>query len=65
LPKVCIKEHIGEHWIINEAELTFKESIGKGEFGEVKLGVWKNQNVAVKVLKNLTVEFLKEAKMMS
>lgn len=65
LPKVCIEKHIDKKWIISENELKLNESIGKGEFGEVKLGIWKGEKVAVKVLKNLTAEFLKEAKTMS
>lgn len=65
LQKVCIKEHIDKKWIISESDLTLNESIGKGEFGEVKLGKWRAEKVAVKVLKNLTAEFLKEATTMS
>ncbi|KAG5867670.1 hypothetical protein JTB14_034124 [Gonioctena quinquepunctata] len=38
-------------FVIPEQELTIRESIGKGEFCEVMLGKWKNNKVAVKVLK--------------
>lgn len=39
-------------FIITENELEICEPIGKGEFGEVMLGKWKKQRVAVKVLKD-------------
>ncbi|CAH1103384.1 unnamed protein product [Psylliodes chrysocephalus] len=39
-------------FVIPEQELTICESIGKGEFCEVMLGKWKNNKVAVKVLKD-------------
>ncbi|CAH0561856.1 unnamed protein product [Brassicogethes aeneus] len=38
--------------IIPEKELEICEPIGKGEFCEVKLGLWKKNRVAVKVLKD-------------
>lgn len=39
-------------FVIAETELEICEPIGKGEFGEVMLGKWKKQRVAVKVLKD-------------
>ncbi|XP_017767819.1 PREDICTED: tyrosine-protein kinase CSK isoform X2 [Nicrophorus vespilloides] len=44
--------HIDDLFIIAEQELETLEKIGKGEFGEVLLGEWKKQKVAVKVLKD-------------
>ncbi|XP_030748284.1 tyrosine-protein kinase CSK [Sitophilus oryzae] len=38
--------------VIPEEDLVVCEPIGKGEFCEVMLGKWKNQKVAVKVLKD-------------
>ncbi|KAF7275157.1 C-terminal Src kinase isoform X2 [Rhynchophorus ferrugineus] len=38
--------------VIPEQDLVVCEPIGKGEFCEVMLGKWKNQKVAVKVLKD-------------
>lgn len=44
--------HVDDLCIIQEQELEILEPIGKGEFGEVRLGKWKKQKVAVKVLKD-------------
>jgi c-src tyrosine kinase len=41
-------------WMIQEQDLQLKESIGKGEFGDVMLGYLNNERVAVKVLKDST-----------
>ncbi|XP_019866382.2 tyrosine-protein kinase CSK-like isoform X2 [Aethina tumida] len=45
-----VKPLINDLCIIPEHELQIKEPIGKGEFCEVKLGYWKKNKVAVKVL---------------
>ncbi|XP_066993282.1 tyrosine-protein kinase CSK [Anabrus simplex] len=39
-------------WVIRNNDLELKESIGKGEFGDVMLGVLKGEKVAVKMLKD-------------
>ncbi|KAK7867902.1 hypothetical protein R5R35_002825 [Gryllus longicercus] len=39
-------------WVIRTDELELKESIGKGEFGDVMLGIHKGEKVAVKMLKD-------------
>ncbi|XP_063539589.1 tyrosine-protein kinase CSK [Cydia strobilella] len=40
-------------WIINERDLEIRENIGKGEFGDVMLGILNgNLKVAVKILKD-------------
>jgi c-src tyrosine kinase len=44
------------------------ESLGKGEFGEVRLGMWRGDKVAVKVLKEQSKaaqKFLAEASLMT
>ncbi|CAD5111550.1 DgyrCDS847 [Dimorphilus gyrociliatus] len=53
-------------WEINIDELEVGECIGKGEFGEVHCGIYKDQKVAIKSLhdKNKAGEFLKEARFM-
>ncbi|XP_018322667.1 tyrosine-protein kinase CSK isoform X2 [Agrilus planipennis] len=55
--KLLLKEtvqncHDNDLFVIQENELEICEPIGKGEFGEVMLGKWKKQKVAVKVLKD-------------
>lgn len=48
--------------------LQLKESIGKGEFGEVMLGILRGEKVAVKVLKDSSEaaqKFLAEASLMT
>lgn len=60
-------------WMINEKDLQLKENIGKGEFGDVMLGFYKNDRVAVKVLKDAIVlkdataaqKFVEEASVMA
>ncbi|KAK9876961.1 hypothetical protein WA026_015994 [Henosepilachna vigintioctopunctata] len=44
--------YVDDLCIIPEQELEICESIGRGEFGEVMLGKWKKNKVAVKVLKD-------------
>lgn len=51
ITKPTVKEN-DELFVIPEQELSICESIGKGEFCEVMLGKWKNNKVAVKVLKD-------------
>ncbi|XP_057655445.1 tyrosine-protein kinase CSK [Diorhabda carinulata] len=50
--KMSIVKEGDDLFVIPEPELTICESIGKGEFCEVMLGKWKNNKVAVKVLKD-------------
>lgn len=38
--------------MIQTSELELRESIGKGEFGDVLLGVYRGNKVAVKTLKD-------------
>lgn len=55
-------------WAIQEQDLQLKESIGKGEFGDVMLGYYKGDRVAVKVLKDSTAaaqKFVEEASVMA
>ncbi|XP_046454047.1 tyrosine-protein kinase CSK-like [Daphnia pulex] len=55
-------------WIIQEKDLQLKESIGKGEFGDVMLGSFKGEKVAVKILKDSSKaaqKFLAEASVMT
>ncbi|EDV93460.1 tyrosine-protein kinase CSK isoform X2 [Drosophila grimshawi] len=74
LPKLgkqefCInsKEFVDKGWVIPEAELQLRESIGKGEFGDVMLGILRNEKVAVKMLKDegAVQKFLAEASVMT
>ncbi|CAG9855443.1 unnamed protein product [Phyllotreta striolata] len=50
--KTCNVKEGDDLFVIPEQELHISESIGKGEFCEVMLGKWKNNKVAVKVLKD-------------
>jgi c-src tyrosine kinase len=53
---------------IQEKDLVLKESIGKGEFGDVMLGFLKGERVAVKMLKDSTdaaQKFVAEASVMT
>jgi len=56
-------------WTIKREDITLQEKIGKGEFGDVRLGTYGNKKVAVKELINVTSnarqKFLKEAKVMT
>ncbi|TDG42014.1 hypothetical protein AWZ03_011552 [Drosophila navojoa] len=74
LPKLgkqefCInsKEFVDKGWVIPESELQLRESIGKGEFGDVLLGILRNEKVAVKMLKDegAVQKFLAEASVMT
>ena len=63
-------ETFREHgWVINEAEVKIQEKIGKGEFGDVMLGNYQGQKVAIKVMKDMqpqrTKQFLAEATVMT
>jgi c-src tyrosine kinase len=62
------KDFIAQGWVIQENDLQLKESIGKGEFGDVMLGYLKGEKVAVKMLKDSTAaaqKFLAEASVMT
>lgn len=65
----CInsKDFIDKGWVIPESDLQLRESIGKGEFGDVMLGILRNDKVAVKMLKDDTAaqKFLAEASVMT
>lgn len=61
-------------WRLKQTETYFllfwqlKESIGKGEFGDVMLGILRGEKVAVKVLKDSSEaaqKFLTEASLMT
>lgn len=65
----CInsKEFLDKGWVIPESDLQLRESIGKGEFGDVMLGYLRNEKVAVKMLKDdgAAQKFLAEASVMT
>uniref|UniRef100_T1PB27 Tyrosine-protein kinase n=1 Tax=Musca domestica TaxID=7370 RepID=T1PB27_MUSDO len=65
----CInsKDFIDKGWVIPESDLQLRESIGKGEFGDVMLGILRNEKVAVKMLKDegAVQKFLAEASVMT
>ncbi|CAH0382357.1 unnamed protein product [Bemisia tabaci] len=75
LPKVgkqdvCVdtKAFIKAGWVIQEHELELCETIGKGEFGDVMLGILRGEKVAVKILKDSSEaaqKFLTEASLMT
>jgi len=56
-------------WVINRDDITLQEKIGKGEFGDVRLGMYNGSKVAVKELikdtSAATQKFLTEAKVMT
>jgi c-src tyrosine kinase len=55
-------------WVIQTHELELRECIGKGEFGDVLLGVYRGERVAVKMLKDnseAAQRFLAEASLMT
>merc|ERR1719500_1760585 len=56
-------------WTIKREEVTLQGKIGKGEFGDVRLGTYRGQKVAVKELIKdssiATQNFLGEAKVMT
>ncbi|KAK6644096.1 hypothetical protein RUM43_000362 [Polyplax serrata] len=49
---VATKDFADAGWMIQTSELELRESIGKGEFGDVLLGVYRGNKVAVKTLKD-------------
>lgn len=55
-------------WVIPLCDITLGEVLGKGEFGDVLLGTFKTQKVAVKILKDVSKAaqiFLAEASLMT
>ena len=56
-------------WVINDQDVKIQEKIGKGEFGDVMLGAFQGQKVAIKVMKDMqpqrTKQFLAEATVMT
>lgn len=65
----CInsKDFLDKGWSIPEKDLVLRESIGKGEFGDVMLGLLRGEKVAVKMLKDdgAAQKFLAEASVMT
>jgi c-src tyrosine kinase len=69
-PEFCVdsKAFVEAGWMIQEHELELRESIGKGEFGDVMLGILRTEKVAVKMLKDSSEaaqKFLTEASLMT
>lgn len=67
---VNIQDFKDRGWAIPRKHLTKKSQIGKGEFGEVWLGEYQGNKVAIKMLKDLKDErasqkFLQEASVMT
>lgn len=65
---VDTKAFVDAGWVIPESDLELKESIGKGEFGDVMLGLLRGEKVAVKMLKDSSEaaqKFLAEASLMT
>lgn len=57
-------------WTLDADEISFMEKIGEGSAAKVYKGVWRNQEVAIKILKNAPdsqelTEFKKELEIMS
>jgi c-src tyrosine kinase len=55
-------------WAISRKDIELQESLGKGEFGEVRLGLLRGEKVAVKILKDSSIaaeKFLAEASLMT
>lgn len=55
-------------WVIKEKDLQLGELLGKGEFGDVRLGTLREQKVAVKILKDSSKtaqSYLAEASVMT
>ncbi|GAB0097383.1 Tyrosine-protein kinase [Sergentomyia squamirostris] len=65
----CInsKDFLDKGWVYPESDIQLRESIGKGEFGDVKLGILRGEKVAVKMLKDdgAAQKFLAEASVMT
>ncbi|CAG4965585.1 unnamed protein product [Parnassius apollo] len=62
------QKFVDARWMIPERDLEIRENIGKGEFGDVMLGILNgNQKVAVKILKDREAasKFRAEASVMS
>ncbi|XP_031780509.1 tyrosine-protein kinase CSK isoform X2 [Nasonia vitripennis] len=62
------KAFVEAGWVIQPHELELRECIGKGEFGDVLLGVYRGERVAVKMLKDnseAAQRFLAEASLMT
>ncbi|KAJ8668814.1 hypothetical protein QAD02_000073, partial [Eretmocerus hayati] len=62
------KAFVEAGWVIQTHELELRECIGKGEFGDVLLGVYRGERVAVKMLKDnseAAQRFLAEASLMT
>ncbi|MEQ2160343.1 hypothetical protein GOODEAATRI_032738 [Goodea atripinnis] len=55
-------------WEINPNELTFMKELGIGQYGQVRLGMWRAQHkVAIKAIKEGAMyeeDFIEEAKLM-
>lgn len=67
-PCLNSNDFAAQGFAILEKDLQLKESIGKGEFGDVMLGYLKGERVAVKMLKDSTAaaqKFLDEASVMA
>jgi len=66
---IDIEEFREKGWVIDEADVKIQEKIGKGEFGDVMLGNYQAQKVAIKVMKDMqpqrTKQFLAEATVMT
>ncbi|KAG9436921.1 Tyrosine-protein kinase CSK [Apis mellifera carnica] len=65
---VDLKAFVKAGWVIQTHELELRECIGKGEFGDVLLGVYRGERVAVKMLKDnseAAQRFLAEASLMT
>ncbi len=66
---VSIKAFRDAGWVINEDQVQILEKIGKGEFGDVMLGFYQGQKVAVKSMKDIQTRnaqrFLAEASVMT
>ena len=56
-------------WLINENDVKIQEKIGKGEFGDVMLGLYNGKKVAIKSMKDVQTRnakrFLAEATVMT
>ncbi|XP_023202704.1 tyrosine-protein kinase Tec [Xiphophorus maculatus] len=57
-----------EMWEIKPSELTFMKELGSGQYGQVRLGMWRSQHkVAIKTIKEGAMyeeDFIEEAKLM-